>query len=139
MEWVAQGEVLSCEDFGRFHQAGDLWVAQHDGRLGGFLAAQALDGNMHIRELSVRHEYQGQGIGRSLIDVAIATARRRGIPALTLTTFREVPWNAPYYDRRGFRLLTSSTLSRALADVLADEEAHGMPPGSRCAMRLDLD
>jgi GNAT superfamily N-acetyltransferase len=138
LEWVAHGEVLSAEDFGRFHATGNLWVALHEGRPGGFLAAQTLDGNLHIRELSVSQECQGRGMGRLLIETAMAAARQRGMPALTLTTFRQVPWNAPFYIRCGFRLLDRSSLSQALADVLADEEAHGMPSGSRCAMRLDL-
>ena len=30
--------------------------------------------------------------------IAMAEAR----PTLTLTTFRDVPWNAPYYERMGF-------------------------------------
>ena len=27
---------------------------------------------------------------------------RLGLPCLTLTTFRDVPWNAPWYSRLGF-------------------------------------
>jgi hypothetical protein len=32
----------------------------------------------------------------------IETPGRRRYPAVTLTTFRDVPWNAPFYTRLGF-------------------------------------
>jgi len=34
-----------------------------------------------------------------------------GLPALTLTTFTHVPWNAPYYTRCGFRVLDDAEIS----------------------------
>jgi hypothetical protein len=34
-----------------------------------------------------------------------AWAQRHGLAALTLTTFTDVPWNMPYYERLGFRHL----------------------------------
>ena len=42
------------------------------------------------------------GIGAGLVRAAQIDARNTGIKALTLTTFRDVAWNAPFYARLGF-------------------------------------
>ena len=60
------------------------------------------------------------------------------MPAVTLTTFRDVPWNAPYYERCGFRTLTEAELTPELAEVRARESEHGLDPETRVCMRLDL-
>jgi hypothetical protein len=58
--------------------------------------------------------------------------------ALTLTTFRDVAWNGPFYQRLGFEELAAHDLSPDLAQILAHEAARGLPGDRRCAMRLDL-
>jgi ribosomal protein S18 acetylase RimI-like enzyme len=138
LQHLADGDVLSGEDHTGFLANDCLWVVGNGGTIVGFLAAEVLDGNLHIRELSVHSKAQGRGYGRSLLDLGISAARRRGHSAVTLTTFREVPWNAPFYSRYGFRILEGAQVSPALAAILSEELAHGMPPGSRCAMILPL-
>jgi hypothetical protein len=61
-----------------------------------------------------------------------------GYPAVTLTTFRDVPWNAPFYTRLGFAMLDELTLPAGLAAKREQETRHGLPPETRCAMRLAL-
>ena len=78
------------------------------------------------------------GIGRMLLERVIESARQMGYPAVTLTTFREVPWNAPFYTRLGFAMLDELTLPAGLAAKREQETRHGLPPESRCAMRLAL-
>ncbi len=58
--------------------------------------------------------------------------------ALTLTTFRDVPWNAPLYQRLGFELLTGPEIGERLARILVGEAERGLPGDRRCAMRLLL-
>ena len=43
------------------------------------------------------------------------------MPAVTLTTFRDVPWNAPYYERLGFRTLAADEITPGLAAIRAHE------------------
>ena len=57
---------------------------------------------------------------------------------ITLTTFAEVAFNAPFYTKLGFERLAEQALGPRLSAVLAEEAAHGFPAGSRCAMRLEL-
>ena len=64
-------------------------------------------------------------------------ARASGLAAVTLTTFRDVPWNAPFYRRVGFEVVDDPT--PGLAAVRAAERAEGLDGfGPRVAMRLVL-
>jgi GNAT superfamily N-acetyltransferase len=123
--------------FYRPHQrAGLLWVADTGDRLTGFAACADFDDGLHLWELAVRHEVQGRGTGRALVGVAVDEARRRGFAAVTLTTFRTIPWNAPFYARLGFGEVPGAALNARLAAVLKREWRHGLT--DRCAMRLAL-
>jgi hypothetical protein len=67
-----------------------------------------------------------------------AWAVRQGLPAMTPVTFRGVPWNAPYYERLGFRELTASEVTPGLtARRAADRGADG-DICARVCMRRDL-
>ena len=72
------------------------WLAQADEHPVGFLVAETLDSSLFIAELSLHQEWQGKGIGRRLICYVAEQAREKGYTSLTLTTFRDVPWNAPW-------------------------------------------
>ena len=90
---------------------------------------------LHIHELSVHHEHQGRRIGRRLIEKAYEEAQRRGLNGMTLTTFNDVPWNAPFYARSGFDKLGPERVTERLAHTMAQEEKAGLPMAKRCAMR----
>jgi GNAT superfamily N-acetyltransferase len=59
----------------------------------------------HIEQVTVHPSYARQALGRKLIDEAALWAAARELKGMTLTTFQEVPWNAPYYARLGFQPL----------------------------------
>ena len=73
-----------------------------------------------------------------MIGYVAEQAREKGYTSLTLTTFRDVPWNAPLYARLGFEMLADETLSPELREKRAEEVAHGQTYERRCAMRLML-
>ncbi|MFD9264082.1 GNAT family N-acetyltransferase, partial [Streptomyces sp. NPDC059538] len=79
-----------------------------------------------------------RGLGRGLMEHLAEFAARGGVPALTLTTFTEVPWNAPYYVRCGFRLLDDAGLTPGLREIRDREAAHGLDRWPRACMRRDL-
>ena len=62
----------------------------------------------------------------------------RARPALTLTTFTEVPWNAPYYLRCGFRVLADTEITPELRAIRTAEAARGLDAWPRVCMRRDL-
>lgn len=82
---------------------GTLWVAA-DARDApvGFLALKLTDGLPYIVELDVLPQHGGKGLGRALVGAACAWAKQQGHTAITLSTFRSVPWNAPFYAKLGF-------------------------------------
>ena len=138
LAWIADGEPMSAEAHGRLITQGTCWIAEDDGAPVGFLAAERAGPELHIVELSVLPVRQGQGIGRALIDAAFKRADNDGLTAVTLTTFRDVPWNAPFYARIGFGEVPPMALSARLAAIRAEESRHGLPAERRCAMRYPL-
>ncbi|MDF1585614.1 GNAT family N-acetyltransferase [Marinimicrococcus flavescens] len=133
--WVAEAGTLPAYVLRTALGRGTLWVAPDRGDSpAGFLAACELDGALFVIELSVAREHQGRGLGSALLDQAVAHAARAGMAAVTLTTFRDVPWNAPFYARRGFVELDPAALGPGLRARLAAEVAAGHEPGRRCAM-----
>jgi GNAT superfamily N-acetyltransferase len=138
LAWIADGDPMGATDHLRFIAQGTSWVAEEDGRAIGFLAAERAGPELHIVELSVRPEHQGHGVGRRLIAAALAEADNAGLTAVTLTTFRDVPWNAPFYARVGFKEVPPGALSSRLAAATAQESARGLPAERRCAMRYPL-
>jgi GNAT superfamily N-acetyltransferase len=137
LAWIANEAIGPPEAFLPLIQAGTVWVAE-DAAAGvvGELRGEILDDVLHIVELAVTMDFQRRGIGRRLIDVAVDAAREKGLRALTLTTFRHVAWNGPFYARYGFVELRGGALDKRLAETVRAEEVRGLP--NRCAMRLDL-
>jgi GNAT superfamily N-acetyltransferase len=115
---------------------GTLWVVDIAGRPGAFLAALAHDDRLHIDELDVLRDHQGRGIGRRLLAHAIDHGRARGFGCLSLTTFRAIPWNAPFYASLGFVEWDPRDAPESIRKALAKEAAFGLK--DRCAMRLEL-
>jgi GNAT superfamily N-acetyltransferase len=100
----------------------------------GFLASEPFRRELHIREVSVHSDYQGHGIGAGLMRAAIIDAGNSGFAAVTLTTFRDVPWNGPFYTRLGFVEIEDFDANPRLSDELEKEVSHGLPRDRRCAM-----
>lgn len=115
---------------------GTLWVADIAGAPVGYLAARVDGERLHIDELDVERGHQGRGIGRRLLATAIDWARANALRRLSLTTFRAIPWNGPFYARVGFREWPAAEAPDAIRALLAREAALGLP--DRWAMVLDL-
>lgn len=90
-----------------------------------------VDGAAHIEQVSVHPDGARRGLGRALIDRVQADS---GL-ASTLTTFRDVVWNAPYYARIGFRVLDPGEVTPGLAAIRAHEAAIGLDRWPRVCMR----
>lgn len=102
--WLADAELMSVGRHLQVIALGTCWVAvDATGQLQGFLSAEVFDNDLHIHELSVTQLMQGRGAGRQLLETVMNEARSRQLRAVTLTTFCDVPWNAPFYQRLGFR------------------------------------
>ncbi len=134
---IAAGETLSPAEALAALSAGLLWVAEEPGSGPvGFLAAERRDGGLYVAELDVLVSHQRRGIGRCLMQTAIAHARSERLADVTLTTFRAIPWNAPFYSSLGFLEVGEAAMPAHLAASLAAQAEHGLR--DRCAMRLRL-
>lgn len=119
---------LSLEQFHAAVTAHRVWVAVEQGHEMpvGFVMAEVVEGCWHLLELDVHPDHARRGIGSRLLEHALEVAAGRGFERATLTTFEHVPWNAPFYARRGFRELPVDELSAGLARILVREYALGM-------------
>ncbi len=139
MPEIADDDPFTLAELTSYQQAGRAWVtAGPDGHPVAYLVADPVDGNLHIEQVSVHPDYAHRGLGRALLEHAAAVATAAGQPALTLTTFTEVPWNAPYYERLGFRRLPESQVTPGLRAIRHREAAHGLDRWPRTSMRRDL-
>lgn len=136
MDAVADDDPPSDEEFLSFHDSGLLWViAEKSAQPAGFLAAKILDGCAYLHQISVDPEFQGGGLGRRLIEEFCTWAKGRGYPLVTLSTFRNVPWNGPYYARLGFKEAASKDLGPQHHLVQQHEQEDGLDVTQRCFMK----
>ncbi|WP_326565836.1 GNAT family N-acetyltransferase [Amycolatopsis rhabdoformis] len=134
MAAIADDEPFSVAELQPYQAEGRCWVADVSGVVAGYLIADVVDGNGHVEQVSVLPTFARRGWGRLLLDAAGSWAASRGLPALTLTTFRDVPWNAPYYARLGFRELPPASWGPALRAIREHEAALGLDRWPRLAM-----
>jgi hypothetical protein len=139
MHSIADDEPLSLEDLAAFQRNGWAWVvADVDDRPIAYLLVDVLDGSAHVEQVSVHPDHARHGLGAALLDYAAVWARRHGLAALTLTTFTDVPWNGPYYQRLGFRHLADTELTPGLRAIRARETERGLDAWPRTTMRREI-
>jgi ribosomal protein S18 acetylase RimI-like enzyme len=127
------GELLPYVEGGRA-----LVSVDPTGRPVGYLLLDVVDGAAHIEQVSVHPASARLGLGRRLIEHAAEWAHAHGYRALTLTTYVEVPWNGPYYERLGFRFLAPAEETPGLRELRAHERAHGLDAWPRACMIREL-
>ncbi len=139
MPEIADDEPLSLTELGAFLHAGLAWSAvEADDRPVAYLIAEPVDDALHIEQVSVHADWAHHRIGRALLERAAERAVADHFAALTLTTFTEVAWNAPYYARCGFEPIPEAALTPGLRKILANEAAHGLGRWPRVCMRRAL-
>jgi GNAT superfamily N-acetyltransferase len=121
MPEIAADDPGSPEELESYRAAGRAWVAAEGGAPVAYLVATHVDGCLHIEQVSVDPDEAGRGIGAALIEHLAGIARKAGLPAITLTTFRDIPWNAPYYARLGFTELPGAEQGPELRALAAHE------------------
>jgi GNAT superfamily N-acetyltransferase len=139
MHSIADDEPPSLEDLAAFQQSGRAWVvADVDDRPVAYLLVDVVDGSAHVEQVSVHPDHARRGLGAALLDHAAVWAQQHGLASLTLTTFTDVPWNGPYYERLGFRHLSDPELTPGLRAVRAREAECGLDAWPRTTMRRDI-
>ena len=116
-------------------RAGTLWVAVGEGNVPvGFAYVRPREGYAHLLEVDVHPDHGQRGLGTALVNTVIDWARAQDLAGVTLTTFRHLAWNGPFYHRLGFAFLTPTDEPTFLNDILAAEAAEGLNPANRVGM-----
>ena len=119
---------------------GFLLVAAEDRRLVGFAHVVPHDLHAHLQQLSVLPSHTRQGIGSSLVRAAMEEARWAGLDWISLCTYRDVPFNGPFYATLGFAEVEPARLEAFQRDLRAEEVALGLDePGVRVVMERRLE
>lgn len=129
---------LGPEDLQAGIADGILRVAECEGAPVGFALAGMLDGHAHLFEMDVVPEHGRRGIGSALLEAVCVAARTRGFTALSLVTLRDVPWNAPFYARRGFVEWLPPRWGLQLQQIMDKERLLGFPMQLRVVMGRSL-
>ena len=121
--------------FAEAQEHGRLWVALAGDTPVGFALVEMLSDDLpHLEELDVEPSHGRRGLGAALVRTVCEWAGRSAYEQLTLTTFRAVAWNMPFYSRLGFVEIPPSGLRPELAAVVLEEASRGMPAETRAVM-----
>ena len=129
-------EVTSDDVLRDAQRDGRLWVALAGDVPVGFAHVELFEPNVaHLDEIDVHPDHGRRGLGTQLVRAVCTWAVARSYLGVTLTTFRDIPWNMPFYARLGFEVLATAELTPALHAVVEDEARRGLDPLRRVIMR----
>ncbi|MCR9137000.1 MAG: GNAT family N-acetyltransferase [Alphaproteobacteria bacterium] len=136
---IATGPLTPLDAFSAMLTACTVTVAcPSDDVPAGFIAVQRLGNDIYVRLLAVDPDHGRRGIGTSLLSLALDRGRRQGADRCILSTFRDVMFNRPYYERQGFSELPLETASALLRHQFAADIPAGIDPEQRLLMVRDL-
>ncbi len=101
----------------------------------GYAWIELLEGATYLEQLSVLPEQGRQGVGTALLEAVVDWARARGDRVVTLTTFRDVPFNGPLYAKRGFSHVPEAEWTDGEREAIDAQAAMGMDRAARTVMR----
>lgn len=136
MDAIADDDPFSDAELDEYTASGRAWATtdEADDKPTAYVIVQIVDGMAHIEQVTVDPAYARKGLGAALIEHVDSWARGQRLSGLTLTTFVEVPWNAPYYERLGFRPVAPDQLSAGLRAIRSHEAEIGLDRWPRTAM-----
>lgn len=130
-----QVEISREVDLEQAQVDGRLWVAVAGDVPVGFAHVIILESGLaHLEELDVHPDHGRRGLGTKLVETVCEWVKGHGYQALTLTTFREPPFNMPFYRRRGFNELPPEALTADLRNIINHETRRGLDPEKRVVM-----
>lgn len=129
--------VVSLTDHIASIEAGLSFVGVVEGRIAGFAMAEQQDADLYLHELDVDPAFQRRGLGAQLVRTIIAVARERGARDVYLATFRDPPWNAPFYRKLGFEDVDRGRYLPWMS-ALEESQATFLDLSTRVFMKLGL-
>jgi len=136
---LADDSPPDVSHFQTWFQEGAIWVAvDAQEHVVGFAVAGEVDAQGFLIELDVHPAHGRLGLGRQLIERVRVWGIERGYEALCLSTFVDVDWNAPYYERLGFRIMTEDELGPGLLEIRGEEATSGLDVARRVFMTIPI-
>jgi GNAT superfamily N-acetyltransferase len=127
------------DELARLIEKRQVWVVcPGDNVPVGMILASGRDGLGYVEELDVLPEHGKRGLGSRLLEHACSWAKEKNYPAIALSTFSTVPWNAPFYRRRGFRDLAEDEWTASMPEIRKREIELGLKADARVFMRREL-
>ncbi len=138
-DWIVEDDGRGADSYETWMRTGQILVAVNAADVPvGFAAVGPLDGQGYLHEIDVHPDHGQRGLGRRLVVAACDWAREHGFTRLQLSTFRHIPWNAPFYARLGFRELADSELGPDLLAERRHEADAGLNMAGRVFMSLEV-
>jgi len=130
------GEHVPADTLDAAIAAREVFVMRHrwTGEAVGFALTSRRDDTLYLDQVSVHPDQGRKGLGKKLVRRVIADAKERGLKTVTLSTFRDLPWNGPFYRKLGFREIKPDRLADWMRDIEA-AQAPKMDVSARCFMR----
>jgi GNAT superfamily N-acetyltransferase len=136
--WIIEDGGYVDQVYQDWFETGALFVAEYAGTVVGFASAEEIDHQGFYALLCVHPEHGKRGLGRRLTDAIKHWCASRAYTSLTMTTCPDVPWNAPMFERMGFRIMDESELTPGLLDIRREELELGLGPEEHVFMTIEL-
>ncbi|EAW10817.1 GNAT family N-acetyltransferase [Aspergillus clavatus NRRL 1] len=135
LAWVAESPPQDAAVLRSMIEAHHLWVAvdTQDTPVG-FVAVQVLDGMFYIAEIDVEERWQRKGIARRMLEHVEREAREQGFEYMSLTTYRDLAFNGPFYAKLGFVEVDGERAGGEHVNELGEQGRHGHDLSRRCVM-----
>jgi GNAT superfamily N-acetyltransferase len=131
---AAELPCMSVEFLLEQHRDGRVWVATLNKKPVGYAVVTIHDRQPHLEEISVHPEHGKKGAGKRLVETACSWSASNGFQQITLSTFTDIPWNRPFYEKIGFKVLSESKLSGSLNALREKEASIGLDIVQRVMM-----
>jgi predicted N-acetyltransferase YhbS len=137
--WLANADSLPLEFVQQQFRAGLVWVAVDlDEKVVGYAIAREVDRTLYLQQIDVLPAHGRSGIGSALVNAICERAKQQGYLLVSLSTFRDIPWNAPFYSTLGFSPVEEAQLTPGFQQIRLKELAAGLPIADRIIMYRKL-
>jgi GNAT superfamily N-acetyltransferase len=120
-------------------QAGQVWVVvEQQDTVIGFAVTREVDDTLCLQEIDIQPKHGQKGLGTALVNTVRSWAKLSGYGVMSLSTFRDLPWNAPFYAKLGFRMLDESELTAGFQQIRQQEREAGLPISDRVIMYCEV-
>jgi len=131
-------DVTGLDELFRAQKEGLLWIAETNNKIIGFAFVEALNSGFVLSEIDVLPLFGKKGVGSQLLKEVLKHVKRSGHKKLFLTTFKEIPWNYPFYQKWGFNLLNPGEYPADITDIVEREHLMGLDRNRRVVMTISF-